>query len=194
MHSTYLQHFRMSKDTFWFLSQTYSKYLERQDTRLRHAIPAAKRLAIVLHWVAHAPSFSQLAAMYALGKSTVIFVVHQGIDILRERLTPNAIMFLMASELQQVMVDFEALCGLPCCAGALDGTFMPIKSLKSLEIPTFVTRSFVQYWCWHVWMPGGVSCMLMLEDLDQLVICMLSDTAFCMKRSIVENGLHILQH
>ena len=26
-----------------------------------------------------------------------------------------------------MMVDFEALCGLPCCGGALDGTFMPIK-------------------------------------------------------------------
>ena len=28
----YLRHFRMSKDTFWFLSQTYGKYLERQDS------------------------------------------------------------------------------------------------------------------------------------------------------------------
>ena len=65
--------------------------------------------------------------MYALGKSTEISVVHQGIDILCERLTPNTILFPMASELQQVMVDFEALCGLPCCTGALDGTFMPIK-------------------------------------------------------------------
>ena len=126
----YLQHFRMSEDTFWFLSQTYGKYLERQDTRLRRAIPAAKRLAIVLHWLAHALSFSQLTAMHALAKSTVITVVHQGIDILHERLTPNAILFSMASELQQVMVDFEALCGLPCCAGALDGMFMPIKKTE----------------------------------------------------------------
>ena len=28
------------------------------------------------------------------------------------------------------MVDFEALCGLPCCAGALDGMFMPIKKTE----------------------------------------------------------------
>ena len=123
----YLQHFRMSEDTFWFLSQTYGKYLERQDTRLRHAIPAAKRLGIVLHWLAHAPIFSQLTAMHALGKSTVISVVHQGIDILHERLTPNGILFPMASELRQVMVDIETLCGLTCCARALDGTIMPIK-------------------------------------------------------------------
>ena len=101
--------------------------IERQDTRLRCAIPAALRLAIVLHWLAHAPSFSQLAAMHALGKSTVLSVVHQGVDILGERLTPNAILFPMAFEFQQVLVDFETLCGLPCCTGALDGTFVPIK-------------------------------------------------------------------
>ena len=69
-----------------------------------------------------------------------------------------------------------------------------LKSLKSLEIPTVVTRCFVQYWFWDVWVPGGVSCMLMLDDQDQLVIRMLSNIAFCLKRSIVENGLHILQY
>ena len=25
------------------------------------------------------------------------------------------------------MLDFESLCGLPCCGGAIDSTFMPIK-------------------------------------------------------------------
>ena len=132
--------------------------------------------------------------MYALGKSTVISVVHQGIDILHERLTPNAILFPMASELQQVMVGFEALCRLPCCAGTLDSTFMPIKKPEEFGDTYFCYKKFVQYWCWDVWMPEVFSHMLMLEDLDQLVIHMLSNTAFCMKRSIVENGLHILQH
>ena len=62
--SQYLQHFRMSKDMFWFMFQKCGKYFERQeDTWLRRAAPAAERLAIVLHWLAHAPSFSQLHCM-----------------------------------------------------------------------------------------------------------------------------------
>ena len=54
-------------------------------------------------------------------------VVHQGIAILRERLVHDAILFPTGAELEQVMLDFESLCGLPCCGGAIDGTFMPIK-------------------------------------------------------------------
>ena len=48
----------------------------------------------------------------------------------------------MASELQQVMVDFETLCGLPCCAGALDGTFMPIKKPEEFEDTCFCYKKF----------------------------------------------------
>ena len=125
--SQYLQHFRMSKDTFWYLSQMYGKYLEKETTHLRRALPQARRLAIVLHWLAQASSFAQIAALYAIGKSTVVAVIHQSIDILRGKLVPEAIRFPTVSELEQVLVDFEALCGLPCCGGALDGTFMPIK-------------------------------------------------------------------
>lgn len=125
--SHYLQNFRVSNDMFWFLCQTYGKDFEKQDTHLRRALPAAKRLAIVPRWLAHASSFSQLATLYARGKSTVVSVVHQGIyiGILHKRLTPNAILFPTASELQQVMVDFEASCRLPFCGGALEVTFTP---------------------------------------------------------------------
>ena len=53
--------------------------------------------------------------------------MHQGIAILRERLVHDAIKFPTGPELEQVIVDFKSLCGLPSCGGALDGTFMPIK-------------------------------------------------------------------
>ena len=55
----------------------YGKYLEKETTHLRRALPQAKRLAIVLHWLAQASSFAQIAALYAIGKSTVVAVVHQ---------------------------------------------------------------------------------------------------------------------
>ena len=117
----------MSKDTFWYLAQTFVKYFEKQGTHLRRALPPAKRLAMVLHWLAQASSFSELAALYAIGKSTVVALVHQGIAILRERLVHDAKLFPTGPELEQIMVDFQSLCGLLCCGGALDGTFMPIK-------------------------------------------------------------------
>ena len=56
------------------------------------------------------------------------------------KLVPEAIRFPTGSELEQVLVDFEA-CGLPCRGGALDGTFMPIKKPAEYGIPTFVTNT-----------------------------------------------------
>ena len=67
----------MSKDTFWYLSQTYGKYLEKETTHLKQALFHTTRLAIVLHWLAQASSFAQIAALYAVGKSTIVAVVHQ---------------------------------------------------------------------------------------------------------------------
>jgi hypothetical protein len=86
-----------------------------------------KRLAIVLHWLGQGSSYSELAALYAVGQSTVVSIVHNLNDELRQRLIPEAIHFPTGQELQQVMVDFEDLCGVSMCAGALYGTFMGIK-------------------------------------------------------------------
>ena len=139
----YLQHFRMSKDTFWYLCQTYGKYFKKTTTQLRRPLVPTKRIAIVLHWLAQASSFSELAALYAIGKSTVATIVHEGVTILRERLVPEVILFPTGQELDQVMVDFEALCGLPCCAGALDGTFMAMKKPSDFGDTYFCYKKFI---------------------------------------------------
>ena len=94
----------------------------------------------MLHWLAQASSFAQLAALYAIGKSTVVAVVHQGVDVLRAKFVPEAIRFPTGSELDQVMVDFEALCGLPCCGGAL-ALSCPSGSQQIMETPIFVTNA-----------------------------------------------------
>lgn len=42
---------------------------------MRHALPPAKRIAIIIRWIAPTTSFSQIA-LYANGKSAVAVVVH----------------------------------------------------------------------------------------------------------------------
>ena len=39
----------------------------------------------------------------------------------------DTILFPTGVELEQVVCDFESLCGMPHCSGALDGTFMKIQ-------------------------------------------------------------------
>ena len=111
----YLPDFRVSKDTFWYLCQTYGKHFKKQTTHLRRPLLPSKRLAIVLHWLAQANSYSELAAMYAVGKSTVVAIAHEGIAILLEKLVPKAILFPTGRELNQA----TSLVSLPTGAASI---------------------------------------------------------------------------
>ena len=41
------------------------------------------------------------------------------------------------------MVDSQSLCGLPCCGGALDGTFMPIKTPSDFGDTYYCYKHFI---------------------------------------------------
>jgi hypothetical protein len=56
---------------------------------------------------------------------------------------PTSIVFPTGQELEQVMRDFESLCCLPCCAGALDGTFMPLKKPSEFGDSYFCYKKFI---------------------------------------------------
>ena len=107
----YVETYRMTKHTFWYLCRRYGKLMKKQNTRIRCPVPFQKWLAIVIHWLAHDLSFSQLARMYCVGKSTALCIVHHGVSVLREHLVPESIRFPTGPELSQVIRDFEALCG-----------------------------------------------------------------------------------
>ena len=83
----YVQHYRMTKELFWYLCEHYGQFFKRQP------LTPGKRLVIVLHWLAQGSSYFELAALYAVGKSTVVAGVHDLIDELRQRLAPDAIRF-----------------------------------------------------------------------------------------------------
>ena len=67
--------------------------------------------------------------MYAIAKSTSVSMIHEDIAVLPENLVPASIKFPTGNELEQMMCHLESLCGLPMCAGAIDGMFMQIKKL-----------------------------------------------------------------
>lgn len=135
----YVETYRMTKSTFWYLCRRYGWQMRKQSTCIRCPVPFQKRFAIVIHWLAQDLSFTQLARIYCVGKSTAVCIVHLGVSVPREHLVPESILFPTGPELSQVICDFEALCGLPCCGGAIDGTFMPIVK------PTNFGDS---YWCY----------------------------------------------
>ena len=76
LDSRYVETFRLDYTTFhWLLSQVEG-VIQRQDTRFRNALPAAKKLAITMQWLAQGSTFGQLANEYFIGKSTAHETVH----------------------------------------------------------------------------------------------------------------------
>ena len=122
----FVEKFRMSKSTFLSMYDLVQESIECQTTHLRSTIPGKKRLAIFLQWMAHAEEFQQLAKEYRIGTSTVHGIVHQCASAFRI-LAPRFITFPEGEhKVAEIISGFKALCNLPGCGGAVDGTFMRI--------------------------------------------------------------------
>ena len=86
----YVETYRMTKSTFWYLCRRSGWQMRKQNTCIRSPVPFQKRFAIVIHWLAQDLSFTQLAQIYCVGKSTAVCIVHLGVSVLREHLVPDA--------------------------------------------------------------------------------------------------------
>jgi hypothetical protein len=90
-------------------------------------IEGPERMAIFLSFLATGETYSSISTTYDVSPATVINCVKEGVELFRQHLVPAEIKVPSGAELQQVMVDFEALCSMPQCCGAIDGTFMKIN-------------------------------------------------------------------
>lgn len=67
----YLAAMRMSQNSFTYLLLKVEHQIERQDTRLRKAIPAKIKLEAVLYLLATGCSLRMLTHLFRLGMSTI---------------------------------------------------------------------------------------------------------------------------
>ena len=123
----YVQHLKMTRDTFWRLYCKYGHLLEQQVICLRLPVASEKRLAISLHFLTQGLLLAQLSLMYGVGKTTAVNTVHDTVNKLYDPLVKESIQFPKGRELEQLFADFEHLSGLPQCALAVDGPFMGIR-------------------------------------------------------------------
>eukprot|EP00117_Sycon_ciliatum_P013201 scpid68951/ scgid13950/ Putative nuclease HARBI1; Harbinger transposase-derived nuclease len=118
--------FRMEQRTFCFLLERYGGLIAKQSTHLRRTISPAKRLAIVIYYLSHGETFSEIAALFQVGVSTVSGIVHEVVETLAAPVTQDSIVFPVGEQLQRTMRRFEEMTNLPMCGGAVDGTFVRI--------------------------------------------------------------------
>lgn len=119
------ENFRVTKTTFMFILNEIRDDITRQDTVMRKAISAERRLALTLYYLASTAEYRTLAHLFGVSNSFVCIVVKDVCDAVNRRLS-RMIDFPQGEDLVQVMECYEKNWDIPMCAGAIDGTHIPI--------------------------------------------------------------------
>ena len=77
LEALWKKHFRVTRDTFDYICQLIEGDLQKEDTRLRKAVPVYKRVAVALWRLGSENSYRTTGITFGLGKSTVIKICNE---------------------------------------------------------------------------------------------------------------------
>ncbi|XP_075053822.1 uncharacterized protein LOC142139861 [Mixophyes fleayi] len=99
--------------------------LSRKATNFGKPIPPCRCLSIVLWWYATPGEYRTISCLFGVGISTVCTLVHEVTTALLEALYHRFISLPQGQRLDDTIARFLKR-GFPQCAGAIDGTHIPI--------------------------------------------------------------------
>ena len=124
----WIDNFRMSQATFNYICMKLRPFVSKTNTTMRDAIATEKRVAITLWFLATGSDYRTIGHLFGVAKSTVCIITKEVCDYLVSQLLPQYIRLPQANALREVMNGFASDHGFPQCAGAVDGTHIPISS------------------------------------------------------------------
>ena len=124
----WLENFRLSQSTFLYLCNKLKSAIKQDDTTMRTAVPTDKRIALTLWFLASGADYRTIGLLFGVSKSTVCLVIKDVCSAIVQILLPEYIRFPTGDALRRVVTGFKQDYGFPQCAGAIDGTHIPIVS------------------------------------------------------------------
>ncbi|TRZ00669.1 hypothetical protein DNTS_012304 [Danionella cerebrum] len=124
--SDWLEKFRMSRETFFYLCEELRPRLSRQDTRLRPALRLEKRVAVALWRLASNVEYRTISTLFGIGRSTVCKCVREVCQAIVLILRPLLLPWPspeMQTRLAQLSLSHWRV---PHCLGALGSLHVPI--------------------------------------------------------------------
>jgi hypothetical protein len=117
--------FRVRKQTFSLILEKVERDICRISTPMRKAVSARRRLALTLYFLASTAEYRTIGNLFGVSRSfTCQCVKEVRCAIIKQ--FPKAITFPKGDEVHQVLQGYEERWGFPMCAGAIDGTHIPI--------------------------------------------------------------------
>ena len=124
----WLKNFRMRKATFTFICEKLHPYLHRQDTNMRKALSVKKRVAVALWRLATGSYFNTIGHLFGISEASASCICDEVCAVVASKLLKIFVRLPAGPELSEVINDFEERWGFPQCAGAIDGSHIPIKA------------------------------------------------------------------
>ena len=128
LHSLWKKHFRVSRGTFDYICGIVSRDIQRQNTRLRQAIPVQKRVAVALWRLGSGNSFRSTAITFGIGKSSAVKICHSFSEAINRRMNDFISFPVEENEVRETISKFEEKVNFPQVVGAIDGTHVEIKA------------------------------------------------------------------
>ena len=152
---------RMDISTFEYLCSTLAPDLQRQDTRLRLAIPVQVKVAVSISRFATGNSMQSIADLYKIGLSSSQLAVSQFCGALKKKLLRKFINWPSPSSMKRYAQEFQDLHQIPYVVGAVDGSHIPIVAPR-LHAPDYYNRKGFH----SVLLQGVVSAKCLFWDFD----------------------------
>lgn len=117
--SDWLDKFRMSRETFFYLCDKLRPRLARQDTSFRLALPVEKRVAVALWRLASNIEYRTISTLFGVGKSTVCRCVRDMCHAIVALLSSIYLRSPSEQELEDSAQLFLSHWGFPHCVAAI---------------------------------------------------------------------------
>ena len=150
--------FRVSKNTFEYLLNMIRNDIYRSDTTMRSAIPPKRRL-YTLYFLASTAEYRTIGNLFGVSASFVCVCVRVVCRAIIKRLA-KCIEFPKGNQLREVIEGYEKIWGFPMCAGAIDGTHIPILA-PSESHAEYVNRKGY----YSILMQAVVDCNYLYRDV-----------------------------
>ena len=157
----WLENFRMGKDTYMYICNELREHIKKKDTFMRQSISVEKRVAVTIWRLATNVEYRSIGHLFGISRASVCCIVHEVCEQIVELLMPKYIKWPTGEHLTDVIHVFEQKWGYPQCAGAVDGSHIPILAPEEFHNDYFNRKG------WHsVILQGVVDGQYCFTDIN----------------------------
>ena len=99
----WIENFRVSRETFYYLCEKLRPRIERQNTHLRRSICVEHRVAITVWCLATCSEYRTIGHLFGVSRSTVCVIIHDTCQAIVEVLLKDYIQFPDCAKLLMVL-------------------------------------------------------------------------------------------